>query len=131
MDAEHVEPVDPDVERIVQDFHDIQASREDGNKVKDVIIVGTIGHLDHGGHMAASLMRILAESHPDINVREATPEMLDELRARDVLGIGMPALKLRALDDFDVYGRIDRKSKGEKKRERAFNRRFYGRGNSF
>lgn len=131
MDAEHVEPVDPDVERIVQDFHDIQSSREDDKKVREVIFVGTIGHMDRGGHMAASLMRILAEAHPDILVHEATPEMLEELRVRDVLGIGMPAPKLRALDDFDVYGRIDKKSKGEKKRERAFNRRFYGRGNSF
>lgn len=42
-----------------------------------------------------------------------------------------PESSLYGVDLITPYGGMGRRGKGEKKRERAMQRRFYGRGNSF
>lgn len=96
------------------------------DKTTRVIVVGTIAHISTGGHsdLVKRVVHALRErGHIDVEVMSEEEIAAAHGRASKILGIK------QALDipiEMPAYPSF-RKSKGEKKRERAFNRRYYGR----
>lgn len=105
-----------------------------GDGVK-TIKVGVIAH-HHSGNMHGLIISALRAMR-DVEIVELTEQdvlMVDEPRRglRDILK-DYPESELynpKCLD-LSPYAGMGRRGKGEKKRERALQRRFYGKRNSF
>lgn len=90
------------------------------------IVVGVIGHISPSTR--TTLMASLLQSNILlIDDPEEIAKWVEAAREQDVLS-QVP----REILDMSPYGfDIFKRSKGEKKRERAHNRRLWGKGNSF
>lgn len=106
---------------------------ESGDGVK-TIKVGVIAHVHPNSRTALVISALRAMR--DVEVVELTekdvlivddgicPKLIDQLK-------DYPESTLYGNEMISPYAGMGRRGKGEKKRDRAMQRRFYGRGNSF
>lgn len=89
---------------------------ETPKKTRDVAVVGTIGHMSPS--MRTSLLLAALSVHSQYVTKELEEKDIPQLKSPRT----SPLVEL----DISPYPNY-RQSKGEKKKQRAFNRRFYGR----
>lgn len=139
MGERDAEPVDPLIAEVDGALKHLQESDPEKAKgIRDVVIVGTIAH-HRPGHMGGLIAALMAK-HPELNIvhvetMEQIAGMESSERARDILGM-IPerdrGLVLIPERECSARGWWEQpKSKGERKRERAHNRRLWGKENSF
>lgn len=118
------------------------------NEKKVAVLVGTIAHV-HPATRASLLASLLESGVVVLNDRDLSADGLVTKEVAEKHGLDADLLNaviqfesarefdsppighFEMLEDMSPYGYNPKKSKGEKKRERAFNRRFYGKGNTF
>lgn len=106
----------------------------DGNRDLKMVKVGVIAH--HHPDNIASLVISALRAMENVEVVELDEKAVfvteDGVRA-SIKGLAenFPEAQPYGVDLLSPYGWMGRRGKGEKKRERAMQRRFYGRGNSF
>ena len=133
-DAEPVDPLLTEVDGMIRHLQESDPEKATG--IRDVVIVGTIAHV-HRGTMT-SLIAALVDKHPELNICHV--ETMAEIagmesgeRARDILGM-IPERDrgMAIVPECSARGWWEQpKSKGERKRERAYNRRLWGKENTF
>lgn len=108
------------------------ADSSDGVKT---VKVGVIAHVHSSSRTALIISALRAMENVEVvEMTERDVVLIDEppRGLRDILK-DYPESELYGAQCLDLspYGYSGRRGKGEKKRERAMQRRFYGRGNSF